>query len=362
MKRIYTAFLAVMLLMIFMINAFSINIDGIDINNEWHDSATYNLVNNDSNCNITFGVVKVKFDNQNSAVYLNFMFIDPMLERGNLNCGAKISVEGCSPFVIVAGNSPINNEIDIYSFDAAVAADDNNGATCEVRIGFKEGMPRELFCDVQLIDSQGEPSNCYYLNLINEGYSEPTVMDIMPTADNDDPFYNPDLLSTTVKTTKPKTSRYKKETEPSYSKKKRTTTTLPPTTKFVVPNEPMCYTGRVKPTYTNKVVATEQTLHNNDGVTVYYYEKEIIISQVPVIVQITATKQAESSEIITTESTYEYIQPQSTENFSEITVSATDNPQISLKESKDYKKLSLAFGAVAFAVIAVAGVFVAKKK
>ncbi len=354
MKKILILFFVCLVSLSFMVNAFSIDVDGIDSGSEWHDSAVYVLVDGESNCNINFGLVKVKLDNDNSAVYFCFMFIDPLLEQDNSYCGLKLSLNGSSYFELNPVNSPLNSEIDSYSFDGAIHIDENNGATCEVRIGFKDYLPRIISCDVQLVDSFGEPSNHYYLDLVNEAFSEPTELVIAPTADNDDPYYNSGMLTektTNNKTTKEKTTKNK--TEKSTTKRKYTTAKPTSSTEFVISESPMIYTGRTKP---SKTTSDNYSRINNQGITVYYYEKEVIVSYVPVTVCVTEKKDDLSTvfSVSAEETTVEYI-GSSVRN-------APANLSFSLSDGTKYKKVSLILGALAFIIIALFGAVYIKKK
>ncbi len=354
MKKILFFFLVCFVSLTFVINAFSMNIDGIDSGTEWHDSFVNVFFEGESNSNINLGLVKVKFDNENSAVYLCFRFIDPLLEQGNELCGLRLSLNGSSCFELDPLNSPVNADIDKYNFDGAIYIDENNGATCEIRIGFKEKLPQMISCDVQLIDSFGEPSNHYYIDLVNEGYSETSQIVIAPTSDNDDPNYNSGLL--TEKTTKQKTTvlkTTKENTEKSTTRKKYSTSKPAPTTVFVISEPPMIYTGRTKPP---KTTTEEYITKINNGVTVYYYEKEVLISMVPVTVFLNDKRETSSVTVsdITDETT--------ATNYNYPINSNEPKASVSLSDGAKYKKVSIIIGALAFAIIAVCGAAYFKKK
>lgn len=341
MKRFSAAVLALAMLFVFASEAVSMKIDGIDNGVDWDGATVYNLLSGSSNCGVTQGFVKVKFDNKNSAVYLCFMFIDPAMKKDNLNAGISVQIEGSTPFVLTMSNSPSDYDIDSYSCNGAMTINEHNGATCEMRIGFKSGVPQRVSGSVRFIDAQGVPSNYYGFTLVNEEYSEPTNLIISPTADNKDPAYNPNLLterSTTAKsekTTKPKTT-------------KATTTEF-----YIQTSPPVTYTGKTKaqttkrtstktePQSTAKRAETtkkKQTIPV--GATVYYYEKEVIIS------------------VVTAEQ-------QSTQAVSEVpTVTETETEKaagISLSNGTKYKKAAIAIGFILFLTIAAAGTFGAKK-
>ncbi len=360
MKKIIILFLVCSVSLSIFINAFSFDIDGVDSGNEWHDSTVYVLVDGESNSNINFGLVKVKLDNNNSAVYFCFKFIDPLLGPDNSYCGLKLSVNGSSYFELNPVDSPLNSKIDSYSFDGAIHIDENNGATCEVRIGFKEFLPGTISCDVQLVDSFGEPSNHYYLDLVNESFSEPTEMVIAPTADNDDPYYNSGLLTektTKHRTTIPKTTKNK--TEKSTTKKRYTAAKSTSTTKFIISESPMIYTGRTKAPKTNP---EDNTGNINYGVTVYFYEKEVIVSLVHATVLVTEKNRAYLTESsVFADETIAVELMESTIDNANID-NAKKNPAVSLSDGVKYKKASILLGAVAFVIIALCGSLYFKKK
>ena len=270
MKRMSAILLAFIFAAGLSLAAFSADIDGEDKGVEWDGATVYKIINGESNCGVTHGFLKVKFDNPNRAVFLCFMFIDPALEQGNTAAGISMTVEGSEPFVMTMSSSPQSYDIAKYSFDGAMSIDENNGATCEIRLGVKEGLPREIHGSVRYIDANGVPSNVYGFTLINEEYAETTARVISPTADNSDPAYNPNINA--EKTTKSKkttaakttTEKFEIKTSPPYSyvRKTKPSTTVLKTTAAVRTSE-----KTTKPKRTEKA-------------TVYYYEKEVIISQV----------------------------------------------------------------------------------
>ena len=340
MKRISALIIVGVVLFTFMVNAFSVDIDGVSDGPEWHDATYYVLSDGDSNCNITFSSVKVKFDTENSALFLCLMFIDPLLETDNDKCGVKISVNNSLYFIADASSSTINDDLDKYSFDGAVTVDENNGAVCELRIGFKEGLTRIVDCDVQFIDSEGEASNHYLLSLVNEGYVKPTAVTISPSADNSDPYYNPEILKTTVKTTKEKTEKQ--------TTKRNTTTSKIVTTEFVINEPPMIYTGRTKAPKTSEFVTAEKETIR--CVTVCYFEREVIVSYVPV--NVTEKSAATVAETLSEE-------PILSTDITNVKAESQSSDLISI--GTQYKKILVAAGAVAFALIAIFGVAFTKK-
>ncbi len=334
MKRLLAVICFLIMLFLFVLSAFSAHIDGFDTGAEWDGATTYKLVNGESNCGVNFGAVKVEFDFENSAVFLCFMFIDPVLEQDNSLAGISLEIENSSPFEITLNNSPSSYDIQKYSFDGALSVDENNGVTCEIRIGIKSGLPKTLDGRVRFIDAKGEPSNYYNFSLINEKYVETTALEIAPTHDNSDPAYNPDLLTS-------KTANAKRTTQ------KRSTTQ-----KFVIKTSPpYSYTGKTKETSKKSTEpAKSETLA---AATIVYYEKEVIISHIPVT---EAAVNVIKNELTATGTTHSV----ETEMHYSTEVSETSKT-MPLSKGQKYKTIATFFGGLLFLIIAVFGAFSAKK-
>ena len=319
MKRIIVFALSAILIFVSCYTAFGVNIDGNNQGTEWDGATAYKLFSGESNSSVNFGAFKVKFAPEEYAVYLCFTFLDPELEQGNTLSGISLSVEDSPSYVLTMANSPYNADIDKYEVSGAMYIDENNGGTCEVRIGMKYGIPKETLCSVRFIDFQGVPSNIYTFVLVNDSYTETTEMYIDPAADNSDPAYNPDLLTTKPpKTTKPKKTTTERTTKVTTTKKK-TTTKAEKTTR-----------------------SETKTKKETQNQTVYVYEKEVIISQVVVTVPIMVT------ESLTTRQ--------------ESSAETEQNTKINISVGSRYKKTAGIIGAVAFVAVAAWGAAGAKKK
>lgn len=285
MKKAVACIMALLCALSFVMIAYSAKIDGIDGGYEWDGATSYIFIDGESNCGVKLGIMKIKFDNENRAIFFCFMLSDPHLEPDNLQTGISLTIENSSSFVLTMSENPNSFDINKYSFEGAMSVDDNNGATCEVRLGIKEGLPKTINGSVRYIDSEGIPSNEYKFSVVNEGYVELTALEVSPTADSDDPAYNPGLLTEKAKTTKKSTTKSTTTRKNRYTK--ATTTTVKYTTeKFVInTSPPYSYVRTTVPSTTKKsetttAEKTTKSAKTQAGVTVYYYEKEIIISQV----------------------------------------------------------------------------------
>ena len=333
MKHIISTFLILFLLFSFILNVFSYEIDGIDNGYEWDGATVYKLFEGESNSGAVFGILKYKFDYETGAVIFCFMFSDPALEPDNTNAGVLLTVED-SDFEFNASDGQKSDNQNPYSFDGAIYLDENNGATAEVRVGIKAGLPESLDCCVRFIDSQGYYSNYYPFTVINNDYSETEKVVIYPS----DNHYSDDETTKKLKTTKSTTVR---------TTKNRTTTeitTIPSTLK----------TTRKTTTKTKQMlsdtVTTKQTKSSDNKATIIYHEKEIYISHI--YIQPTETTTVPTSSVAN-----------ETEISSVVTTTeiVSDNGEITLSQGTKYKKILTGVGLTAFIILACFGIYSAKK-
>ncbi len=368
MKRIISALLIFVFLYIVGFNAFSFVIDGKDNGVEWDGASVYKLVDGESNCGVNFGLVKVKFDYEENALCLCFHFIDPELTVDNELAGIFLTVDDSAEFEIVASDGTLSDDTDPYCFDGAVYVDENNGATCEIRIGIKTGLPESIDFEVRFIDSHGLYSDYKNLTVINELYETTEVLTVNPTADNNDPAYNPDIFEekskkttrekTSKETTKRKTTTKKHTTK---SKKSETDTTF-----YIKTSPPYIYTGyadttKMKTTKKNTTaVKTTQAVKTSkvkksDTIKekIYYYEKEIYISEV-YVTQSTTVAEIETVTSADLSHTDNIMTESSVETTGQI-------PSVTLSKGSKYKKVIAGISMVIFIAIACYGTYSAKK-
>ncbi len=346
MKKIISSLLIFIFLYVIGFNAFSFFVDGKDSGVEWDGSSVYKLVDGESNCGVNFGLVKVKFDYDENAVCLCFHFIDPELLSDNNLAGISITVDDSASYEIVSSDGISSENIDSYSFDGAICIDENNGATCEIRVGIKSSLPESVDFVVRFIDSHGYYSDYYYFTISNEMYDVTEPIIINPTGDNNDPAYNPDNTTfPSEKTTKLKTT--KSTTAKKTTTKKSTSSTSKRESEMII-TSPYTYTRRQKTTVTKKpetestVSKTKESAKSNKVIEkIHYYEKEIYISEV----YITQTQELSSTVDVTT----------ATETV------LADETTVSLSKGTKYKKIFSAVGLLGFILLAFIGVRTANK-
>lgn len=333
--------------------AYSVNIDGIHSGDEWDGATVNKIFDGESNSGADFGLVQTLIDSENSAVFLCFMHKDPNLEIDNLCAGIEVSVEGSNSFEVTSGSSPSYADFSEYSFEGAVSINENNGATTEIRVGFKFGLPREISCKVRFIDASGAKSNQYSFKIINDFYTETTEMTITHIQPE---TTQKETASEKVKTTKQKKETTKKAakktTRKSETKTNKKTTVKQTTVDYF--NKKYTYVRRTRPHTTKKQKETVVTQKKTKAGTVYYYEKEIIVSQV--YVSLTESKASEKSEIVS-----EVVDTEISE------VATPDEPKteikssFSLSEGTKKKAIIGVLAAISFTVIAAVGTRSSKK-
>ena len=272
-----------------ILSAHSATVDGIDDGYEWDNALTYQIINGESNCDVDYAIMKLIIDNENRAVNFCFLFRDPEIEPDNFSAGVSFSLNDSDTFTITGNTKPDNYDANKYSFEGEISVDENHGVTCEIRLGFKEGVPQNICGSVSFIDGKGMPSNKYDIVIFNEGYTERTVT---PVGNQGYPE------NSTLKTTKSNNRIENDKTSNRISTTRRSGYT---TVEFIISTSPpYSYSRTSKPsvitseterktteksTVKQKSTAEHKTKVNKtvkDKVTVYYYEKEVIIySDIP---------------------------------------------------------------------------------
>ncbi len=172
MKKIALFFLALVLCFSMHLNVYSVSIDGIDKGAEWDGAETQIILNGESNCKANFGLIKWISEPETNNIFLCVMFKDPYLQSDNTNAGVSLQIDNSDPFIVTVNSSPEQYDVDKYYFDGAVMVDSNGGATCELRIGLKFGLPDTINGKIRFYDSDGSPSNVYDFIIENTSATE----------------------------------------------------------------------------------------------------------------------------------------------------------------------------------------------
>lgn len=215
----------------------AVTVDGIDTGNEWRKAEYIQLITEPKENNVGFAYAKALIDSEYEVHYLLF-FSDSLSDNYDL-AGAILKLDDLSVEVTRDGFI-VNGDSDKYYVDAAMAVNDNDGASCEITVGVKRGLPEKISATVSFIDGNGNHSYHYPVSVTNELLSKTET-------DADD--------ETEVRTTKPKTTK-------------------PKSTKVNTVKS-----SSTKPQKVTESKTQKKTSKGNSTV-VYFYEKEVLISEV----------------------------------------------------------------------------------
>ena len=271
-KRSLQALLAAVFACVFVVNGFCVDIilDGLMSNSEWESAQVETIVKpgDSSNCSVTYAAMKWQICSDESAAYFVFAAKCEALERDNQLCGFSVKLENTDAVIATAKNSPLTFNADLYHIDACVLVNTDQGVVCEMRIGFKRGIPEKTPMEIRIIDAFGEPSTVYNYILENPDYTEPTAAVLAPETTEATTTKAPKTTKVTTtkapKTTKVTTTKPPKTTKATTTKvtttkapktAKITTTKTPKTTKTTAAETSARYT---RPERTRRVTTTKK--------------------------------------------------------------------------------------------------------
>lgn len=237
MKRILTVAISIILLTVTVVVSAAVKIDGYDDGLEWQTYETDVEITGKHGNNVNYAAMKHRYLNE-YEVYI-FLFLSDDSSETMDNAGFILDISDELTLTVTKSGAQIKGDTSKYSVESKMAFVDDIAASCEIVIGFKRGVPEKFNASVSFIDGQG--TNSYYYPVKITSGAEPVTQ--------------PDTTKP-IKTTKPE-----KTTKPRTTKNKVTTTKSEKNTS--VKTNPQ----------TTKVKKENKTV-------VYFYEKEVIVSQV----------------------------------------------------------------------------------
>lgn len=237
MKRILTVAISIILLTVTVVVSSAVKIDGYDDGLEWQTYETDVEITGKHGNNVNYAAMKHRYLNE-YELYV-FLFLSDDSSETMDNAGFILDISDELTLTVTESGTQIKGDTSKYSVESKMAFVDENAASCEIVIGFKRGVPEKFNASVSFIDGQGTNSYYYPVNITSGA----------------EPVTQPDTTKP-IKTTKPE-----KTTKPRTTKNKVTTTKSEKTTS--VKTNPQ----------TTKAKKENKTV-------VYFYEKEVIVSQV----------------------------------------------------------------------------------
>lgn len=313
MKRICSLTISILLIFSFSVSALaykSVKIDGEIGNSEWINSNALTLFTERTNPSNKINQVSVrsKFEEDNYFLYLGFGFtVSNSPQNGSKNTGIILNLEGCDEeFRLTFENAELKDgEIENYENVTAKNSVSSSGFTvtgamkyykgqsvsCEIEIESKKGLPENVCFEVSFIDAEGEKSSFVPVKVENTNITTTRV--ISPTTaakektTKEKTTKEKTTKATTLKetTTQPKTHRVDRNKTSTTVKATTQKTTAVKTTaekttasKVTTTKAEKVKTSKAKASEAAKKKSTKRSAEKTG--TAYYYEKEIIVSEV----------------------------------------------------------------------------------
>ena len=213
--------IGILLLISAVIVSYTFNIGAISDNGLWEDSklCVFLEADGESNSDLCFAAVKVKYDRSIHRVYLLFMleFND---FNDDLNSGVIMNFNGMGEVTVMSdGTAEYNDNIYYAELYDELADSNSKNILLETTVGIKSGIPDNLVMNVRVIDTNGVKSNTYSVDISEEtedaepdGEADSTEKTARTTKAKTTKVKTTKVKTTKLKTTKAKTTRSKKST------------------------------------------------------------------------------------------------------------------------------------------------------
>lgn len=227
--KFLSCFLTVAILSVFCFGftASSIDLDGILSETDWRDAEPEVIVSlsGESNCDAYFATVSLLTEESSNRLFFGFKVKVPEISEGSVNYGVAVRINS-DEFVTITPDTVSQYDNDKYSFEGVVLATSQTDFTAEVAVGVKYGLFTVQNIEVRVIDSDGEPSNVYALN-VDKIVSEPEttttyVFEQIVVPDDTTAKKTATTKQTTAKITTTKITTTKKTTTKKETTKKTT--------------------------------------------------------------------------------------------------------------------------------------------
>lgn len=242
MKRFINVILIFALLLSFtFISASAIRIDGSDSEFEWDGAECIrNVIGADSN-NVEFALIKCCFDDNGYDAYFMLYMTDDLSDSLD-NCGFILTINDGVEITVTSSDVVSDAAPDLYNVTAKMNIVESDGVYCEIKVSFKKGLPDTVSGTVSYVDGTGNNSYFYPFSFV---YKD--AVTTVTVAENS-------TLKPTARVTKEKTTKQKATSKSTTTKQSASKTT-------------------------QKAEKTTKKQKENKTV-VYFYEKEVVISQV----------------------------------------------------------------------------------
>lgn len=178
----------------------------------------------ESNSDLCFAAVKVKYDRSINRIYL--LFTLEFNEFNNIeSCGVIMNFNGMGNIKMMCdGTADYDSNVYFVELEDELHDVHSKNVLLETTVGIKSGVPENVIMNVNVIDTNGVKSNTYNVDITEDeepiGYADEAA--IMDSGERDAKVKTAKVRTTKIKTTKHKTTKHKttkrKTTKPKKSR------------------------------------------------------------------------------------------------------------------------------------------------
>ncbi len=179
MKGVLCCLCVFFVISVTVIPSFGITMDGIVGAKEWGEATSLSLIGRDdkSNCDVVMTALLYLVKEEDRSIYFGIKYCCEDMRTENTGTAVELSFDGVYCATLYAnGEADVN--YDVYDAEAVFSCNEKLSETyCEIRAGFKYGVPKETTVGIRISDYKGRPSNYYEFTVEgNEVYqTESTV-------------------------------------------------------------------------------------------------------------------------------------------------------------------------------------------
>lgn len=166
----------------------------------------------ESNSDLCFAAVKVKYDRSINRIYLLFTF--EFNEFNNIeSCGVIMNFNGMGNIKMMCdGTADYDSNVYFAELEDELHDVHSKNVLLETTVGIKSGVPENVIMNVNVIDTNGVKSNTYNVDITEDeepiGYADEAA--IMDSGEREAKVKTAKVRTTKIKTTKRKTTKPKK--------------------------------------------------------------------------------------------------------------------------------------------------------
>ncbi len=230
LRRIANGSVAALLAFVILCTAV-LGSSAISDNGLWEDSTYCPILdaNGESNSDLCFAAVKVRYDYQINRIYLLFTLEFEEFNSIDL-CGVIMNFNGLGNIKVMCdGTAEYNNSVYFAELEDELHDVYSKNVLIEATVGIKNGIPEKVEMKLNVIDTNGVISNTYGVDITEESV-DPIDEESQETTKNSSAEKTTKEKTTKVKTTKIKTTKVK-TTKVKTTKTKTTKTTKAKTKK-----------------------------------------------------------------------------------------------------------------------------------